>query len=269
MTDVAFVAADRWGEIEIEAVLAAIHRDVAPAAGQSVERRVPAVRVAPFAALAFALLALDTLGGLARRRSRALAFGAGALVLLGSASPEERALEAHLGARPDDAHALVLLGIARAERGRHAEARRAFSAAALRARDPDLAATALYDLGVTALEGRDLDAARDAFFDALALRPGDRRSVYNLEWTLAALAARTPPPSARASPDPDRDARRRPQPEPQPLEGAGEPRPLTPEEARRWLDSVEDDARRGLRSMGQRATSSQRPAGSRSGEPGW
>lgn len=266
MTDGAFFAADRWGELDLESVVAEIHRDVAPAAGESIERRVPAVRVAPFAALAFALLALDTLGGLSLRRGRALAAGAAALVMLGTASPEERALEVHLRARPDDARALLYLGIARAERGRHAEARRAFSAAALRARDPDLAATALYDLGVTALEERDMESARDAFFDALALRPGDPRAVYNLEWTLAALAARTPPPpSARPKPDPDADARRRPQPEPQPVEAAGDPRPLTPEEARRWLEAVEDDARRGLRSMGQRARSSLRP----SREPGW
>jgi Flp pilus assembly protein TadD len=266
MTDGAFFAADRWGEFDLEDVIAAIHRDVAATAGESVERRVPAVRVAPFAAVAFALLALDTLGGLSRRRGRALAVGASALVILGTASPEERALEAHLRARPDDARALLYLGIARAERGRHGEARRAFSAAALRTRDPDLAATALYDLGVTALEERDMEGARDAFFDALALRPGDRRAVYNLEWTLAALAARAPPPpSARPNPDPDADARRRPQPEPQPVEAAGDPRPLTPEEARRWLESVEDDARRGLRSMGQRTPSSLRP----SREPGW
>ncbi len=262
MTDGAFFAADRWGELDLDAVSASIHRDVAPTAGESVERSVAAVRVAPFAALAFALLALDTLGGLSRWRG--LALGASALVMLGSVSSEERAIEAHLQARPDDARALLHLGIARAERGSHAEARRAFEAAALRARDPDLAATALYDLGVTALEERDLECARDAFFDALALRPRDRRAVYNLEWTLAALATRTPPPpSARPRPDPD--AERQLQPEPQPAEAAGDPRPLTPEEARRWLESVEDDARRGLRSMGQRVPSSLRP----SREPGW
>lgn len=266
MTDGEFFAANRWGELDLDDVVAALHRDLAPAAGRSVERRVPAVRVAPFAALAFALLALDTLGGLSLRRGRALAIGTAALVLLGSTSPEEQALEAHLRARPDDARALLYLGIARAERGRHADAQRAFSAAALRARDPELAATALYDLGVTALEQRDMERARDAFFDALALRPGDRRTVYNLEWTLAALAARTPPPpSARPDPDPDADARRRPQPEPQPAEAAGEPRPLSPEEARRWLEAVEDDARRGLRSLGQRGPSSLRA----SREPAW
>jgi Ca-activated chloride channel family protein len=263
MSDGAFFAADRWGELDVDAVRSAVRRDVAPAAGETVERRVAAVRVAPLAALAFALLALDTLGGLPRRR---LALGASllaSLVLLGAASPEERALEAHLQARPDDARALVQLGIARAERGRHAEARRAFTAAALRARDRDVAATALYDLGVTALEQEDLEGARAAFLDAAALRPGHRRTLYNLEWTLAALASRPPPPAA-ARPRPEPDAEPRPH-EPGPADAAGEPRPLTPQEARRWLESVEDDARRGLRSAGQGAPAPLRA----SREPAW
>lgn len=243
MTDGRAFRADRWGEVDTRAVLDAVRRDVSPLPGHAVEREVTAVRVAPFALLAFLILALEASG---LRPRRGLAAGLAVLALTGAGAPQERALEARLHARPGDPRDLVRLGIARAERGRHAEARRAFAAAALRASDPRLAATAYHDLGVSALAAGDLEAARDAFLDALALDPARRRSTWNLEWTLSAL--REQPPREE-----------RPQPEPAPQAEASseagqaaapELEPLSAEELRRWLDAARDDTRRGLRSSG-------------------
>ena len=58
--------------------------------------------------------------------------------------------------------------------------------AALSTNDPALAGLAWYDLGVAALEMGDLERARDAFFDALALTPFDREARFNLEIKTAA-----------------------------------------------------------------------------------
>ena len=265
MTDGEAFRADEWGEVETPTVLASVRRDVSPVPGSSVERRVAAVWVTPFALLAFGLLALEALGR--PHLSKGLA-GLGALTLLvslGASSPEERAVEGLLQQRPGDPELLLQLGIVRAERGRTPEARRAFTAAALRARDPELAAVAYHDLGVAALSEGDLEAARDAFLDAIALAPGNRRSIYNLEWTLAALAQDPPPPPPSRRPQDagdEQDERERPQPESAP----GSPDPLTPEEARRWLEQARDAARRGLRAAGVDAED-EGPPGARG--PGW
>ncbi len=261
MTDGVTFRADRWGEVDPTALLAALRRDVAAAPGSATERRVAAVRVAPFALLACLLLALEATGLRLGRRAAGGVAALSLLAALGAASPEERALEAQLRRHPGDAEALVRLGIARAERGRNAEARRALTAAALRASDPQLAALAYHDLGVVALAENDLASARDAFLDAVALAPDRRRSVYNLEWTLAALAEKTPPPPRER---PDEESERREE-RPQPTPAAADPDPLTPEEARRWLDSVRDDARRGLQAAGRAAA--ERSEAQRG--PGW
>ena len=77
--------------------------------------------------------------------------------------------------------------------------------------EASLAAIAYHDLGVLALERGDLASAREAFFDALVLVPDDRRTRFNLEWTLRALAEQPPatipprPPPGRDEPRSDRD----------------------------------------------------------------
>jgi hypothetical protein len=111
-----------------------------------------------------------------------------------------------------------------------------------------------------------LEAARDALFDALALDPSDRPARFNLEWTLRALRTRRPPPAPEpqaGEPPPDPPSTRA---EP---EASGARRPLAPrrlgsEEARRWLDRIQDDPARALRSAvaGQRGR--RRPSG-----PAW
>jgi len=324
----AYRPADRWGEVDTDALVRDLRRGAravgdmgakrgpaqAPEA-EAIVRRIPAVRIAPFAALAFALLALEAARPAARRRSgsgrwrrgppatelgpsrrrvlglrprhagregaaattasragrgapRMAGFAAGLVAAslaagelaraggedAGSASPgatkatptraapragagaanapstaspasgsraapnaapeapdetpAPEALEAHLRNHPGDARALVWLGLARSRRGEGEEALRAFAAAAS-ARDPDLAALAYYDLGVAALRAGRLETARDAFLDAVALAPDDRRALFNLEWTLEALAERgatpPPPPGSSGEPDPGAD----------------------------------------------------------------
>jgi tetratricopeptide (TPR) repeat protein len=269
LTDGAAFEADAWGEVDVAVLAAELRRDAGASAGEAGRRRVPAVRVAPFALLGFLLLASE-FGSPGRhwrpRRSQAHAGAAAtatllALALLAPGEPfaapdstdEVAAVEAHLRGHPGDPRALLALGLARAERGQRAGAERAFRAAALLARDDGLAALAYYDLGVAALERGALDEARDAFFDAVALDPQSPRALHNLEWTLAALAARreTPPPP---KPRPESSGERgRPEltPQSEGREGdrATRPRPasLDPDEVRRWLDQAEDDPRRGLR----------------------
>ncbi len=209
------------GALRLDLALPALRRDAPRTAGEPVLRRVPAVRVLPFAALAFLLLGAEAAGvGSGRHagaspRPRPLASwsrqiaGAGLAVMLVAgpsdagapsapdAAREESSLEplaAGLRSQPHDPRLLLRLGVARARADRHEEAAIAFLEAALYSRDPDTAALAYYDLGVTSLEAGALERARDAFFDALALAPHDRRAQFNLEWTLRALEAR--PPSA-------------------------------------------------------------------------
>jgi outer membrane biosynthesis protein TonB len=158
---------------------------------------------------------------------------------------------------------LIALGVARAEAGDPEEAVHAFSAAVVRAREPELVALASYDLGVALLELGDFAGASDAFFDALAHAPGDRQAKFNLEWALRALAKQAPPPPPQpdAEPPPEREEADEPRPAPEPKpepeptaesptgqapprpgEGApGAPRePLSLDEVARWLDAVRD-----------------------------
>jgi hypothetical protein len=133
----------------------------------------------------------------------------------------------------------------------------------VRAKTPDQASLASYDLGVARLEVGDHARARDAFFDAIAIAPEDADAKFNLERALHALA--DDPPLPPENPNPDADDDRPPSddpgqvdpktPMPNPAE-SGEPReaepaehseplprepaPLRPEEISRWLDSVED-----------------------------
>lgn len=255
----ALFVADAWGDFDFDAAAAAIRRDAAAAPGEPVERRVLAVRVFPFAAAAFALLLAEGLPR-PRRAGAVLAGSAAAGLLLGAGAAE-----------PPDARRLIRLGVERLERGERDAAGRAFLAAALSARDPDVAALAYYDLGVTALETGDLEAARDAFFDALALAPGDRRARFNLEWSIDALTRHAPPPRHRPRarpPEPPREneqdepaEQEREEPtrpsaerEPEPEVPVAEPPPprLDARQRQLWLDRVRDDPTRSIRSALER-----------------
>lgn len=292
-TDGMLFAGDEWGGFDFDGVAASIRRDAGAVPGARVTRRVRAVRVAPFAALAFALLGLEGLrrpGRLGRRRlpRRANAVPSVAAVALlaivaapapaGEAEPTApstiEALEAALRAKPEDPGLLVELGAARLERGKRAAASRAFLAAAVAARDPKAAAVAYYDLGVAALEDGDLEAARDAFYDALALAPGDTAARFNLEWTLLALERRPTPepepeadregPAADAPPDPMEPPRSAP--ESQIPEAAPEQPALSEAQQQRWFDRVEDDPGTSLRGAVDAQID---PDRRRAGAPAW
>jgi tetratricopeptide (TPR) repeat protein len=286
-TDGAVVLADAWGSFDPGALGEAARRGLVPGPGGTIRRELPVTHAGLFAALAFLLVAAEALAGtklarrllalppwrrvaealagtkLARRlvaRLPALAVGA---LLVAAAPAEIDEIEAHVRSRPDDANALVALGVARARAGDPAEAARAFAAAVVRAQTPEQAALASYDLGVALLEAGDAAGARDAFFDAIALAPGDTDAKFNLEWALHALADDPPLPPENPNPDapddrppsddPGRVDPKTPMPNPaesgepqqaEPTERSEplprEPAPLRPEEISRWLDSVED-----------------------------
>jgi Ca-activated chloride channel family protein len=138
-------------------------------------------------------------------------------------------LEARARYEPLTDRKLVELGIARAEVGRTDAADQAFRAAALGSRNAEVAAVAYHNLGVGALERGELETARDAFFDALAvpLASATRAQTrYNLEWTLAALRSgeRDEEPPLPRRPDRDEDGEREgPRPEFEEDEGGEEP----------------------------------------------
>ncbi len=277
---------NRWGDVDERALLAAVRRDAARSQGGTVERRVPATRVAPLAALAFALLILEWIGqprallGWLRPRGRVAPAACLAVMSLGAAGIAADGdaiaqLEARLRERPSDARLLVALGVARAEQGRDDEAAFALRAAAVGARDRGDAATAYYDLGVLEVQRKRYEAARDAFLDALALAPEDGEARFNLEWSLRALAQAQPEPEQRRADDAGAATGERPEPKrPDPNEppGAREgdgpmppsalPKParaggaesgrgfapeLSPDRAQQWLDAVADDPGRALR----------------------
>jgi len=262
--------ADRWGVVEIGAVVDEVRRDARAAPDGWIERRVDVTRFGPFAALALLLLLLEGAPRLPRRGAAA----ALALLLCCAPGPGAHAeplevLEARVRETPADAAALVRLGAARALSGAPEEAKRAFLAAAVRAGDDEIAALAYYDLGVVALEQGDLESARTAFFDAIALAPDDVIAKFNLEWTLRALeAAPPPPPTGRGRsgpPGPEEEAapgeqsreeesvpgepERRVSAESTAPDDTPHPSPeLDPQRARHWLEAVEDDPGRALRS---------------------
>jgi Ca-activated chloride channel homolog len=284
--------ADRWGDVDLGALVASLRRDAAKTSGGLVERRVPATRVAPLVALAIALLALEAVGlrRLARvRLGRRIAAVAAALVLaiagLASATGDDDAiawLEAKLREQPGDSRALVALGVARAEAERFDEAAHALRAAAVGAARRDDAAAAYYDLGVVELRRKRFEVARDAFLDALALAPDDAQARFNLEWAQRALAEQPDAPRKRAGddesqqderpdpqqpdaneppaprPDPTRQAERS-QPTPKPDAGRNYAPELAPDRVEKWLDAVGDDPSRGLRDAA-RDPSGRRPS---------
>jgi Ca-activated chloride channel family protein len=243
-TDGALFAGGPLGQVDVARLVAAVRRDASHAPGEAVERREPVTWVAPFVALAFGLLVLE----LALPAQR----------LIGLATVAALAVAAGPAGQGPDGSELLALGVLRAERGDADEAARALFAAAARSRDPELAALAYYDLGVVEIQRGRLESARAAFFDALALRPGDPRTQFNLEWTLRALRSEpSPPPESRpdedASDEPEPDERPKPSPESS-RQPSPEPVPeLSPEETQRWLEQVDDDASRSLRDAAERA----------------
>src|SRR5262249_53961376 len=153
--------ADRWGDVDLDPLVAALRRDASSVSGGMVERRVPALRAAPLVAIAVALLAGEAIGLralarlFARRRRAALAAAAiAAIASLASATGQDDAvawLESQVRAHPGEPRWLIALGVARAEADRLDEAQHALRGAAVGATRSEDAAVAYYDLGVVAL----------------------------------------------------------------------------------------------------------------------
>ncbi len=119
---------------------------------------------------------------------------------------------------------------------------------------------------MAALERGDLETARDAFFDALALAPDDPQARFNLEWALLGLAVQ-PSPELRAEKEPVRNeppakASARPTTESDLVDstpGVVAPAPSEAERAR-LLGRVVDDPTRGFRT-GHARVEKRRPSG--------
>jgi len=220
-SDGAFQVANEWGTFDLPAVLDAVRRELAGAAGDWVVRREVAASILPFACAAALFLLLDAipLQALARRArrterrrlthasTRGGALRAGLctlpLLLLGAEhGPAAVTFDA-------EARAALLRGLAHAELGDWSAAWEGLHEAVALAEDPSLASLAWYDLGVLYLEIGPLFKARDAFYEALALRPGDDEATFNLEWTLLAIerdASPHPPADSMKEPSATRDA---------------------------------------------------------------
>lgn len=274
--------ADAWGVVAPEALRHELRRGAHTIGAGLIERTLPVPRTAVPAVLALLLLLGETLppGALRRLVARAarmrLALRGGSAALLLSLAPAPTPAQTldtgTAGERLPSATWLLRVGVERAGDAQPAEATRAFLAAAARAQTPLEGALAYYDLGVAYLAQHKLAAARDAFFDALALDRHDRQARFNLEWTLRALEAKPPPPPPRPRPSENKEQdpqKPRPQPEPQdaaPKERMESKAPqssrsnsnanarpwatsesLDPEELRHWLDAVTDDPRAALR----------------------
>lgn len=280
---------DEWGWLEMDAVLRELHAPVASAPGEFVEHPVTVAVVVPFAVTALLLLWLDWLAGgssaapkgvrnfarspTSRRPGPLAAVALCAVSLAATAQPPSEVPVPTAGT-------LLAAGLDHAARGSWRRARTSFLNAALATQDPGLRAIAYHDLGVAALRQRDLEAARDAFFDALAATGGEggntirvARTQWNLEWVLQRLAAKPPPEPAPSEPErggqpekkeqpPQAEAseeRPAPTPEkPMPFENNQGHRPrqsrplpeahleLDADERKSWLSRIQDDPRRAL-----------------------
>jgi len=275
------LAADPWGELDADSLMAALKRDVLPTPDGTIERRVPVSRFAAPALLSLALLMLrfprprsGAGSSVLHGRSRKYMIASAALLLVATAValparaelPRLFELELEVRQNPGNAKLLIELGLERARAGAHKEAEHAFLAAALQAREPRVAGLAFYDLGVVSIERGALTEARDAFFDSLAVWPEDPHAKFNLEWTLRALdperaagegEGERPRPLEELRDDIDRQTEERareqrdasaPAPEQtsekSPIQ---QPPSLDGDDARRWLAGIEDDPGRALR----------------------
>jgi hypothetical protein len=286
-TDGRLFVADEFGDVDVEALTREVRRSVDTAQGDWVEQHRTVPLVLPFAALAFGLLWLELagtnpaperarrllsrtsarlrerdwlLGRLpgprALRDSATVALVCVPLLLIGAATFSEREAAdqvrgweavAHVRALEDSERLRFALARARAQQ--REEALHSFRAVAFGASDLALAATAYHDIGVIALERGDLETARDAFFDSLALAPhGETR--FNLEWTLQALTAQPSDPEPdRQSDPPQRSGHGKGDDQPAP-DDRGEPEKSTPSTADQESDvpaSRRDDPRAAAR----------------------
>jgi Ca-activated chloride channel homolog len=248
---------------DARALLAELHA-APPRAAPLVASRILALLVAALACLACeAVLALEPCRAprrwiLALARPRAALVAAASLILVAAVgdvwiergdeqlrSGEDRAA---LGSfqraqREGETSAALELRIANALQrlGENERAGSAYLEALRRAapQDAELRFVANFNLGVALLDLEQFDAAREAFWEALGERPDDLEAKFNYEWA-AERAEKDAGEKGDADPPPDPDAQ-------QDASGEARAQTLDAQEARRWLESLEDSPREPLR----------------------
>ena len=111
--------------------------------------------------------------------------------------------------------------------------------------DAELRFVANFNLGAALLQMERFGAAREAFWEALGERPDDLEAKFNYEW-----AAERAEREERA--EGDEQASQDPTGQPGDAAQRARPSSLEGEEARRWLESLEDSARDPLRKQIER-----------------
>ncbi|HTO54496.1 MAG TPA: VWA domain-containing protein [Myxococcota bacterium] len=214
--------------------------------------------------------------GLRRAHAAALALVALALGAFGEAGLVARGDAALAAHKPDDALALyheaaatldrdarlsIRIGNALFRLERLDQAASAYLEALriLDSDDPDTRFAASFNLGNTFAARQHFEEARDAYWAALVARPSSLEAKFNYEWAVAHIQPLPPAPEPQPSDSPKRQDRssgpgQSTSQEPQPGEARPEKGSLDPQEAQRWLDTLDEPVGDALRQQITNAT---------------
>jgi len=118
--------------------------------------------------------------------------------------------------------------------------------------DPDARFTASFNLGNTFVAKQHFEEARDAYWAALVARPESLEAKFNYEWALASIKELPPVPEPNPNDEPkhendDADQGDSRESRPRRSEAQPERGSLDPEEAQRWLDTLDEPVGDALR----------------------
>jgi tetratricopeptide (TPR) repeat protein len=126
--------------------------------------------------------------------------------------------------------------------------------------DPEARFAASFNLGNTFAARQHFEEARDAYWAALVARPASLEAKFNYEWAVAHIQPLPPipdPPPSSAPKRPDKDSSGKGESNesrPQPSEARPERGSLDPQEAQRWLDTLDEPVGDALRQQITNAT---------------
>jgi hypothetical protein len=118
--------------------------------------------------------------------------------------------------------------------------------------DSDARFTASFNLGNTFVAKQHFEEARDAYWAALVARPSSLEAKFNYEWALEHIQEPPPVPEPTPSDEPkheDEDADQGDSRESRPRSADARPErgSLDPQEAERWLDTLDEPVGDALR----------------------